>query len=136
MATPNKNARDRKSHCFPKEHIAITATGSVKLFKATKRCIVDRIDYINPTGLAADPTNAFRVEIKNGSTVVAQIANTDTDDNPAGASIAANTFSTATNGTKAARTLAKDDVLDITFTEDGTATLPAGTVVIYYTELN
>lgn len=137
MASPNKNARERKSYAFPKEHVAITATGSVKLFKARKRTRIDRIDYINVTGLAEDPANAFKVEAKNGATVVATIANTDSDLDPdVGASIPANTPITASLGSLANRTLAADDVLDITFTETETATLPAGTVIIWFTELN
>jgi hypothetical protein len=137
MSKPNKDGRlQAKRYPFVKEHVAVTANGSVKLFKAVRRCLIERIDYINPTGLAADATNAFRLEIKNGSSLVATIANTDSDDVPAGAAITANTFITATNGTKTLRTLAADDVLDITFTEDGTASLPAGTVIVYYTELS
>jgi hypothetical protein len=115
-----------------KEHAAITANGSAKLYsvKTGGRALrVERVAYLNPTGLAADATNAFRLELKNGSTVVAAIANTDSDDVPAGAAIPTNTFVEGTV-VAAARVLQPGAVLDITFTEDGTATLPAGTVII------
>jgi hypothetical protein len=136
MGTPSKDPRERRSKVVLKDHGQLTSTTTIKLFKATKRIRIDRVDYINPTGLVADNTNAFRGEIKNGSTLVCALFNTDGDDVPAGASLAADTFVTGTNGTAANRTLAKDDVLSLVFTEDGAATLPAGTVVIYYTELN
>lgn len=135
MSIPNKDSRERKTKCFPKEHAALTATTTIKLFKATKRCRVDRVDYINPTGLAGHGTDAFAGAVKNSSTVVCSLFNTDTGD-AGGASLAADTFVTGTNGTAANRTLAKDDVLSAVFTMDGTATLPAGTVLIYFTELN
>lgn len=137
MASPNKNARERKSYVLSKEHAQITANGSVKLFTARKRTRIDRVEYINVTGLAEDAANAFKVELKNGATVVALIANTDSDLDPdTGASIPANTPIFASFPTAAGKVLAAGDVLDLTFTETGTATLPAGTVVIWFTELN
>lgn len=135
MATPNKPNTQRVTLPFTKEHGALTATETDKIFKARKRTKIERVDYINPTGLAADGTNAFSLDVKNGSTVVASVFNTDSGDT-GGAALAANTFLTATNGSATARTLAADDILTLVFTEDGTATLPAGTVVIWFTELN
>lgn len=138
MASPNKNARDRKEHVFPKEHVAVTANGSVKIFKARKRSRIDRIDYLNVTGLAEDTSNAFKVEIKQGSVVVAYIADTDSNLDPdTGAAIPANTTIHGVLATALAdRIIEAGETLDITFTKTGTATLPAGTVTIWFTELN
>lgn len=118
---------------FSYDHAALTATTTVKLYKAPagRKFRLDRAVYINPTGLAADNTNAFRGEIKNGSTVMADLFNTDGDDVPAGASLAADTHVEGVlSATDANRVLAAGDVLSLVFTEDGTATLPAGRLYI------
>lgn len=119
------------------DHIALTATGTFPIFKARKACRVELIEYANPTGLAADNTNAFKLEVKNGSTVCGLVFNTDGDDVIAGASLAASAaFADAvTPGNEAARTLAAGDQLDAVFTEDGTATLPPGRLVLHLTYL-
>lgn len=109
------------------EHGQLTATTTIKLFKARRRFHVDSVEYINPTGLAADATNAFRGEVKNGSTLVASIFNTDSNDDPAGAALPADTHVAGVlAASKPDRGLAKGDVLSLVLTEDGTATLPPG----------
>lgn len=136
MAKPNQPVERRKSYCIVVPHAQLTDDATVKLLKARKRTRIDRVDYINPTGLAADNTNAFAGQLKNGSTVMASVFNTDGNDVPAGAALAANTFYTATLGTVAERTLAAGDELSYLLDEDGTATLPPGSFVIWFTELN
>lgn len=126
---PPKQYQERDS--VDTEHAQLTATTTTKLYKAPagRAFLLDRILYINPTGLAADATNAFRLEVKNGSTLIATVFNTDSDDVPAGAALAANTFVTPTiiAGTAV---LAAGDELSLVFTEDGTSTLPAGRIRI------
>lgn len=134
MASPTKPDAEQKVLVFPKEHAQVTATTTVKLFKSRKRIRIDRVDYINPTGLVGASGNAFKGEIKSGATVCASLFNTDTG--AAGATLAPDTFVTGTNGTKANRTIAKDTDITLVLTETGAATLPAGTVLVYYTELN
>jgi hypothetical protein len=55
---------------------------------------VTRIEYANPTGLAGDPANAFKAEVKNGATVLATVFNTEND--AGGATLAANSLGVAT----------------------------------------
>lgn len=114
------------------DHAALTATTTSKLWKcpAGRSFVVERVSYINPTGLAGDGTNAFAGEVKNGSTVMATLFNTDTGD-AGGASLAADTFVEGTlSATAANQWLAAGDVISLVLTEDGTATLPAGRLVI------
>jgi hypothetical protein len=111
------------------DHPQVTATTTWKIFKAKGRPFrIDSVRYINPTGLAADATNVFAGTLKNGSTVMATIFDTDSD---TGAALAADTFVDGTlSATQANRVLAADDVLSLVATEGGTATLPAGRVVV------
>lgn len=118
---------------FSYDHGAVTATTTVKLYKAPagRKFRLDRAVYVNPTGLAADNTNAFAGTIQNAATVMATLFNTDGDDNPAGAALAADTFVEGTlHSTDANRVLAAGEELSLVLTEDGTATLPAGRVYI------
>lgn len=116
---------------FAVDHAELTATTTMKLYKAPagRKFRLDRALYLNPTGLAADNTNAFSGAIKNGSAIMATLFNTDGNDVPAGASLAADTFVEGVVSTTLA-VLAAGETLDITFTEDGTATLPAGRIYI------
>lgn len=114
------------------DHVQVTATTTVKLWKVptARKFVLERASYINVTGLATDATDAFRGELRNGSVVMATLFNTDTDDVPAGASVAANTFVEATLSSTASELwLAAADIISLVLTEDGTATLPAGRVI-------
>ena len=113
------------------DHAALTATTTVKLFTVPtgKTLRIDRVWYCNPTGLAGAAGNAFKGEVKNGSTVINTMFNTDTG--AGGASLAADTPGFGTNSaTDASLVLAAGDVLTLVFTETGTATLPAGSLFI------
>ncbi len=116
------------------DHAALTGTTTVKLYKVpTGRTLrVDRVSYINPTGLVEDTANNFAGAVKNGSTVVASLFNTDSDLDPdTGASLAADTFVEGTlSATDSERVLVAADILSVVFTETGTATLPIGHLVI------
>lgn len=125
----------RRSFVFPKEHASVTADTTIKIFKARKRTVIDRVDYINVTGLAEDATNVFAISVLNGATVVADGINTDSDAVGADNSLAANTFVTLTNGSRANRTLAAGNTLSALLDEGGTATLPAGTFIVWFTEV-
>lgn len=135
MAIPNKSPVKRVVLPFVQDHAQRTATLTQKLFKSRKKIRIERVDYINPTGLAGAAGNGFLGEIRNGATVVATIFNTNTS--AGGATLTADTFITATlTATLANRIFALADIASLVLTLTGAATLPTGTVVIYYTELN
>lgn len=128
----------RERFAFPFAHGELTADTTLQVFKAPRRCVVEKIEYVNETGLVADNTNAFKLSMLNagddalGTTVVALVFNTDGNDDPVGASIAAATITDAvTPGTEAERTLEAGEVLVAVFDEDGTATLPPGTIIVH-----
>ena len=128
---PNDHLFERQVLTY--DHAALTDDTTVKLYKvpAGRSFRVDRISYINPTGLAADNTNAFSLSVKNGSTLISLVFNTDGNDDPAGASLDADTFVEATlTATDSDRVLAAGDILSAVFDEDGAATLPAGRLII------
>jgi hypothetical protein len=134
MSYPPRNAelnQERLALSFT--HAELTGTTTVKLWKAPagRAFRIDRILYINDTGLVADATNAFRGEVKNGATLVAELFNTDSDDDPAGASLAAATFIELDSDVEVpSRVLAAGDTLSLVFTEDAAATLPTGRLTV------
>lgn len=112
------------------DHAALSASATPKIYQATGLFQVTAVRYINPTGLALDNTNTFSLQIKNGSSVVAAVFNTDGDDVPAGVALAANTFVSGVLGAAALLVLAAGDVLSADFVKEGTQTLPAGRLII------
>lgn len=133
MGRQNKNTRDRRTFAVTFPIASTAATRAFKTLVARKRCFVERVDYINDTGLAVDPANYYNIAVKNGSAVINTLANTNTS---GGAAIVANTVYNGTLGTKAARTLAAGDTVTFEPTKTGTQTLPIGTFVLWITELN
>lgn len=124
--------RDSEKFTLPKEHAEVTATTTLKLYKvpAGRTLRLDRASYINVTGLAGHATDAFAGTVQNASTVVATLFNTDTGD-AGGASLTANTFVEGVlSATDASRVFVAGDIVSLVLTEDGTATLPAGTLVL------
>lgn len=124
-----KYAQEARSFAF--DHAALTASVTVKRFKApaNRAFRLERVVYVNPTGLVGDNTNAFSAAVINttGSVVMATVFNTDLNDTPAGASLAANTFVEGVISAATACILAAGQELAVLFTLDGTQTLPAGT---------
>lgn len=126
---PNDVEAERLS--LLKEHAELTATTTIKLYKvpAGRTFRLDSVQYNNVTGLAGHATDAFAGTVQNGATVAATLFNTDTGD-AGGASLAADTPAFGTlSATSASRVFAAGDVVSLVLTEDGTATLPAGTLV-------
>lgn len=122
--------REAMEFTLPREHVQLTGNTTVKLYKvpAGRKLRVDRVQYINVTGLARSDTDSFVIEARNGATVVATVANTGTVAS-GGAAIAANTNITV-QGVDGANVLAEGEELSVVFTETGTATLPAGFYII------
>lgn len=129
MGTPRDEHEFQEYLEIPFAHAQVTADTTTKLWRcpAGRTFRVDSVDYINPTGLAADATNYFAVQIKQGSVVVAQHSTLTT----AQGALTANTFVALVNSTTDADLIVEaGEVLDLTLDESGTATLPAGSGVI------
>lgn len=114
-------------------HAALTATTTHKYWvtPAGRTFLVDRVLYINDTGLAGDATNTFKLEIKNGATLITEVFNTDTNDAIPGAALAAATFIEKDTAVEVpSRVLLAGETLSAVFTLEGTQTLPAGRLVV------
>lgn len=125
---PNDFLQERFLLAF--DHVSVTADTTIKLYKvpAGRSLRIDRVSYINPTGLAQDAANTFNIKITDGTVV---IANWDTTTGAQG-TLTADTFVELVliADTGSNRTLAADDVLTLFLDETGTATLPAGRIVV------
>lgn len=99
-----------------------------KLWKADRAGRVDRISYVNPTGLAQGASNYFTLSVKKGSTV---IGSWSTHTGSEG-TLTADTFVTFTlSTTDADLVFAAGDQISFVLSETGnTASLPAGSLVI------
>lgn len=128
---PNEHLQERMTTSYA--HAALTATTTDKFFKVTRRARVVSAVYFNKTGLAADASNYFAVQIKNGSTVCASWS---TQTSAQGALVADTPTTVPLSATDSNLVLAAGDVLSFAATETGTATLPAGhiTVELLYLE--
>lgn len=112
------------------DHGQLTGDAAVKLYKvpAGRALRLDRVTYVNPTGLAASATDSFVLEVKNDAEVAASVFDTDSAN---GDDLAADTFVEATlSATDANRVFQAGDEVLAVFTETGTATLPAGHLVL------
>lgn len=127
--------RRPNNHLFEKlvlvcEHEQVTGDTTLKVWQVPpgRKLSVDRVLYVNPTGLAEHADNHFTISLKNGATVV---ATTTTDADAAGAdnSIAANTF-VELDLDESVRLFEAGDDLDLLLDEGGTATLPAGKLLV------
>lgn len=126
---PLPRARRRK-FVVTFDHGSIAATSASKMYKAPRRCEVEKAELVNPTGLAGDPANFIEIRLKNGSTVVAGPRSTENDNG--GTTIPADTFQDINlSATLANRVLAEGDVLSLDFVRGGTGTLPAGRVIVH-----
>lgn len=127
----NELSQERLSLSFA--HAALTATTTLKLWTppAGRGFALDRVLYINDTGLAGDATNTFKLEIKNGATLMTEVFNTDTNDAIPGAALAAATFiEKDTDAEVPSRALSLAETLSAVFTLEGTQTLPAGRLIV------
>lgn len=131
MATPKRQndfLHERVVLSF--DHPAITSTTAWKFFKvpAGRSLKIDSIEYLNPTGLAADASNSYVVAAKADAVVLGSL---DTN-TVGGASIAANTFTVMTpSATPTDLVAAAGSILSLTGTKTGTQTLPIGRVVVH-----
>lgn len=98
-----------------------------EIFKAKRQFLVEQVRYVNPTGLAADASNHFDIQVKNGATVV---ANWSTETGEEGALTADLHVDLSLSTVAGALLLDVDDVLSLNLAETGTQTLPAGRIQI------
>lgn len=129
MGNRRKNNTDEERVLLQYENASLTADLTYKLWEvpAGRKFRLDRVTYVNPTGLAEDAANYFNVSVNNGATLA---ANWSTETGQEG-TLAADTFVDLTLATaEADRIFAAGDELSAVFDETGTATLPAGQLVI------
>lgn len=122
---PNDYWQDRVP--LPIDHPSTAATLILKFHKCLLPFLVEKVDYVNPTGLVSDVTNFFDIELKNGATSIAKW----TTATAAQGTIAAATFVTVPIPTPANTYPIANDVLSLVLTLHGAQTLPAGRLVVH-----
>lgn len=114
------------------DHAQVTADTTAKVFKvrADRAFKLERVDYVNPTGLAQDATNFFNIKLQTGAGPTV-LANWSTETGQQG-TLTADTFvALVLNATPANLILAPGAEVSLFLDESGTATLPAGKLVIH-----
>jgi len=124
---------NRQSFSFLFAHAQVTADTTLVMWKAGRKLRVKRVVYVNPTGLAQDPTNYFTVKLLKGATVVASWS---TLTGAQGTITADTPVELVPSATAADLVFAADDLMKLFLDETGTATLPAGHVVVECEYLN
>lgn len=111
-------------------HPAVTSDTTTKEFKTrTDRSFrIDRVELYNATGLLADASNFFNIKLKNGSTV---LANWSTDAAAQGTLTADTFLAMVLNATESNLILAPGTTLSLELDETGTASLPAGFLIVH-----
>lgn len=102
------------------EHAALTATATRRVFPPSRKFRVDRVRYLNPTGLALNGANYFTLTLQKGATVMATFSTQATN------LAAAAWTELVLSATEANRVIDPTDLsLNFVATLTGTATLPA-----------
>lgn len=115
------------------DHPEVSGDTTWKFFQVPpgKTLRIDRVDYINPTGLAQDTTNVFALKLL-ADAVVAASWSTDNDLMVPDASIPADTFMALTLSATDSELIADaESVLSLFADEGGTATLPPGRLIVH-----
>ncbi len=133
MATPRTPDFGRQvEHVIgPYAHAQPTAntdqTDKLFVIPAGKKFRVDKVDYVNPTGLAAG-AGGYIINIMKGATSMAKWSTVTGQEG----TIAADTFVALTlSATDADRVAAGGDEIRLFLDASGTATLPPGRVTIH-----
>ncbi len=116
----------------PFSHGSAAATTTAKLWKTPpgRAARVDRVRYVNPTGLVGNASNFFDVQIRTPTPTVAAKWSTST---AAESTLAANTIVSLTpSATDANRVIPADTDVELNLALTGTQTLPAGSGVIEF----
>lgn len=106
-----------------------SATATDKFFRALKNMLIEQVDIIDPTGLAADASNYFVITLQDGATV---LATWSTQTGQQGA-LPAGTFESLVLATAYPTypQASAGDTLSLVLTLHGTQTLPAGRLVVH-----
>lgn len=122
-------ASTARAFSFPMKNASVSATTlSIEFTNRDDRSfVIDQVDYYNATGLAADASNYFDVQVRNGSTVAANWSTL----NSAQGALAAATVTKLVNSTAANRTVAPSGTVQLNLAKTGTQTLPAGTFTVH-----
>jgi len=127
MSLKLKNDHFQERVSFALTHGAVTATTAEKVWSPTRKFLLERVWYNNPTGLAEDPTDFFDIQILKGATVA---ANHSTETGREGTLTADTPVELVLSATQANRVFDAGDVMSLNLDEGGTATLPAGRLMI------
>lgn len=122
---PNQYTQDR--FVLRYENGSLTADANVPLMEASRKFRIDKAKYVNPTGLAADASNYFDIQVKKGSNVA---LNWSTETGEEGTLTAGEWATLSEASDKSRLVFDAGDLLSLTFDETGTATLPAGYLVL------
>jgi hypothetical protein len=107
------------------------ATAAIKLMTAQRPMRIEKVEYINPTGLAGHASNYWEIALKKGSTVMAQWS-TDSDVAGQGTLTANAIVNPVLSGTDANLVAAVGDVLSLALTKVASAAnLPPGRLVVH-----
>lgn len=121
---PNEFLQERMPAPFT--HAALTASTADKYFRVARKAKLERVTYFNKTGLAADTSNYFAIQIKNGTTVCASWS---TQTGAQGALVADTPATVPLSSTATDLIFNAGDFVSFAAVETGTATLPAGHIV-------
>lgn len=129
MPTPKRQRRERTPFLLTFDHAQMTADTTLKICKLPSdqgRLRITRVDYYNLTGLAADASNTFKVQLKKASTLVAEWDTTTGQDG----AITADAFLSMPIEA-GAQIVDASTILSLVLDETGVATLPAGKITIH-----
>ena len=130
MTLPRRRNPFQETQVFPYDQASVAATTTFKIAKIkNRRFRVDSVQYINPTGFTADPTNYWTIGVQDGATVIASWSCLT----GAQGTIAANTFvELVLSATDANLVLVDADIMSVVLTKVAApAALPAGRIVVH-----
>ncbi len=127
MSGPNQPEGSRELFQVSLDNASLTADTTVVLDTPTRRFRVVESRYYNATGLVAHAANYFNIKVLLGATVA---ANWSTETGEEGTIAAATTVSFSAPSDISDSAAAGGTLLSVLYDETGTATLPAGRLVI------
>lgn len=117
-------------------HAAVTADTEWTFHRAGAKCRVVGAWYMNPTGLAEDPTNTFALSVrKNGTTTLAGPLSSDSDGAGTNTIVGGTYYPLTLSETESDLILEAGDVLSLLADEGGTSSLPLGQVLVRLQDL-
>jgi hypothetical protein len=109
-------------------HASVTADKTTDMFlvPAGRTLVIDSVQYVNQTGLAADDTNFYIIKLLNGAIVAGSWSTKTTGGN--GALVADTLVTAALSATPTDLVVPGGTKLKLFLDLTGTATLPAGSI--------